>query len=364
MKLAINVEATDGGARAGTITTPRGSFATPAFMPVGTRASVKTIDTGDLERLAPPVVLANTYHLMERPGADLIERRGGLHTFLDWSGHMLTDSGGFQIFSLEPKITEEGARFRSVYDGSYVDLSPERSVHIQQQLGADIAMVLDICAPLPSERLALVDALEQTLRWAERSKAAHDREDQAQFGIVQGGVDPELRAHSAQQTVDIGFDGYAVGGLSVGESREEMVPALAAATAHLPADQPRYFMGLGDPIGLVEAVNNGIDMFDCVLPTRLARHGTALSSEGRLNLKNLKFAEDDGPIDSAFQHPLSGRYSRAYIRHLLVTNEPTAGRIITLHNLAWLGDLTARMRAAVVSGTFAELRAEVWHQFG
>ncbi|MFT7597287.1 MAG: queuine tRNA-ribosyltransferase [Acidimicrobiales bacterium] len=363
-KVRIEIEATDGAARAGTLHTARGSFATPAFMPVGTRASVKTIDTDDLERLAPPVVLGNTYHLMERPGADLIERRGGLHAFLDWSGHMLTDSGGFQIFSLEPKLSEEGARFRSVYDGSYVDLSPERSVHVQQQLGADIAMVLDVCPPLPSAREVQVDALERTLRWAERSKAAHDRGDQAQFGIVQGGVDTELREDSARRTVEIGFDGYAIGGLSVGETREQMVPALEAATAHLPLDRPRYFMGLGDPVGLVEAVAHGIDMFDCVLPTRLARHGTALTNGGKLNLRNLKFAEDDQPIDPDFVHPLSGRYSRAYIRHLLVTKEPTAGRIITLHNLAWLADLTDRMRVAITEGTFEQLRAEVREAWG
>ncbi len=360
MKLSMNLDATDGRARAGTLTTGRGEVQTPVFMPVGTRAAVKTLDTMDLERLGPPIVLGNTYHLMERPGAELIAEMGGLHRFMDWSGHLLTDSGGYQIFSLEPKITEQGAIFRSVYDGSYVDLSPERSVEVQQLLGADIAMVLDVCSALPSGRKELRDSLELTLRWAERSKAAHDRADQAQFGIVQGGVEPDLRTESAQRTVAIGFDGYAVGGLSVGESRESMVPALAAATAELPTDRPRYFMGLGDPVGLVEAVHNGIDMFDCVLPTRLARHGTALSSEGRLNLKNLRFARDDQPIDPAFDHPLSRRYSRAYIRHLLVTGEPTAGRIITLHRLAWLADLTARMRDSILNGRFDALRAEVW----
>ncbi len=363
-KLSIEISHTDGAARTGTITTPRGQIETPVFMPVGTRAAVKTLDTNDLEQLGPPIVLANTYHLMERPGADLIERMGGLHAFTDWSGHMLTDSGGYQIFSLEPKISEEGAVFKSVYDGSKVDLSPERSVHVQEQLGADIAMVLDVCPPLPSSRELQIDALERTLRWAERSKAAHSRADQAQFGIVQGGVDVELRADSAKRTVEIGFDGYAVGGLSVGEGRDEMIPALAAATAELPADKPRYFMGLGDPVGLVEAVANGVDMFDCVLPTRLARHGTALTSLGRLNLRNLKFAEDDGPIDPNFNHPLSDRYSRAYIRHLLVTNEPTAGRIITLHNLAWLADLTAQMRASIKDGTFAALRSDVLAAWG
>ena len=360
LPLTMTVEATDGRARAGTMTTARGSIPTPVFMPVGTRAAVKTVDTADLDRLAPPIVLGNTYHLMERPGAELIAEIGGLHRFMDWSGHLLTDSGGYQIFSLEPRVTEQGATFRSVYDGAAVELSPERSVAIQELLGADIAMVLDVCTGLPASRDRLRDDLELTLRWAERSKAAHRRADQAQFGIVQGGVEPDLRAESAVRTVEIGFDGYAVGGLSVGESREAMIPALRAATAELPTDRPRYFMGLGDPIGLVEAVNDGIDMFDCVLPTRLARHGTALTSEGRLNLKNLRFARDDQPIDPGFQHPLSERYSRAYIRHLLQTNEPTGGRILTLHNLAWLADLTARMRVAVLDGRFEALRSEIW----
>ncbi len=363
-KLSIDITHTDGKARTGIITTPRGQIQTPVFMPVGTRAAVKLLDTNDLDQLGPPIVLANTYHLMERPGSDLIETMGGLHSFMDWSGHMLTDSGGYQIFSLEPKITEECATFKSVYDGSKVELSPERSVRVQEQLGADIAMVLDVCPPLPSPRKVQVDALERTLRWAERSKAAHSRPDQAQFGIVQGGVDVDMRGDSARRTVEIGFDGYAVGGLSVGETRDEMVPALAAATAELPADKPRYFMGLGDPVGLVEAVANGVDMFDCVLPTRLARHGTALTSEGRLNIRNLKFAKDDSPIDPNFDHPLSSRYSRAYLRHLLVTNQQTAGRIITLHNLAWLADLTAKMRSSIAAGTFESLRSDVLAAWG
>lgn len=340
--------------------TPRGEIATPVFMPVGTRGAVKTLDTGDLERLGPPIVLGNTYHLMERPGSALIARMGGLHSFMDWSGHLLTDSGGFQIFSLNPKITEQGAAFKSVYDGSIVDLSPERSVQVQEELGADIAMVLDVCAALPASRQTILEALERTVRWAARSRDAHTREDQAQFGIVQGGVDAELRVLSAKATVEIGFDGYAVGGLSVGESREDMIPALRAATGELPTDRPRYFMGLGDPVGLVEAVAAGIDMFDCVLPTRLARHGTALTSAGRVNLKRAEFAESDAPIDEEFDHPLSSRYSRAYLRHLLNTNEHSAGKIITQHNLAWLADFTDRMRKAVLDQTFEAFRTSVW----
>lgn len=359
----MNVTHTNGAARAGEITTARGTIQTPVFMPVGTKAAVKTLDTSDLERLGPPIVLANTYHLMDRPGADLIEECGGLHNFMDWGGHLLTDSGGYQIFSLESKITEESAVFKSAYDGRKLELSPEKSVKIQEQLGADIAMVLDVCTALPATRETIQADMERTHRWAERSRAANTRKDQNQFGIVQGGVDPELREVSAKAIVDIGFDGYAIGGLSVGESREDMVPALRAAIQHLPADKPRYFMGLGDPIGLIEAVHNGVDMFDCVLPTRLARHGTALTNEGRLNLKNAKFVNDQRPIDPTFDHPLSGRYSRAYLRHLLVTNESTGGRILTLHNLAWLAALTERMRSAIVAGTFDQLRDEVWTQW-
>ncbi len=362
-KLNVEIDAVDGKARATTITTQRGTIQTPVFMPVGTRGAVKTLDTADMENLDTQILLANTYHMMERPGSELVQKLGGLHGFMDWQGHTLTDSGGYQIFSLEPKITEHGARFRSVYDGSYVDLSPERSVEVQQQLGADIAMVLDVCPPLPSTDQLVRDAMERTLRWAERSKQAHSLSSQAQFGIVQGGANIDMRAESAQKTVEIGFDGYAIGGLSVGESRDSAIPAMAAALAELPTDQPRYFMGLGDPVGLVEAVYHGIDMFDCVLPTRLARHGTALSSQGRLNLRNLVFAEDDGPIDPEFDHPMSARYSRAYLRHLLVTKEPTAGRILTLHNLAWLADLTSRMRTAIVEQDFDALRRKVWQQW-
>jgi queuine tRNA-ribosyltransferase len=360
MSLRIDIEAVDGAARAGRMHTSRGSLATPVFMPVGTRGAVKTLDTADLEALAPPIVLANTYHLMERPGTSLIAELGGLHRFMSWGGHLLTDSGGYQIFSLRPRLSESGARFKSVYDGSPVELTPERAVAVQQELGSDIAMVLDVCVALPADREQLIEAMELTLRWAERCRVAHDRADQAQFGIVQGGVEPDLRVESARRTVELGFDGYAIGGLSVGESREAMVPALAAAVSELPATRPRYVMGLGDPVGLVEAVHNGVDMFDCVLPTRLARHGSALTSEGKLNLRNLRFARDDGPIDPAFDHPLSGRYSRAYLRHLLVTNEPTAGRIITLHNLAWLADLVAGMRSAIVEGRFEDFRRQVW----
>jgi queuine tRNA-ribosyltransferase len=374
VKLTIDLAATDGAARTGSVTTPRGVYRTPVFMPVGTRAAVKMLDTADLEALGAEIVLGNTYHLMLRPGADLIDRRGGLHRFLDWGGHMLTDSGGYQVFSLQPKVTDEGVVFRSTYDGSTHRLTPESAVAVQAALGADIQMVLDVCPPLPSERGVIERAVELTAAWAERGRGAfleerdrrlerHGR-DQAQFGIVQGGLDVGLRAESARRTVALGFDGYAVGGLSVGESREEMVEVLGPTLAELPADQPRYLMGVGDPAGLVEAVGLGIDMFDCVLPTRLGRHGVALTSEGRLNLRNARFAEDDGPIDPGFPTDPTGRYSRAYLRHLFVVDEPTARRLLTIHNLAWTFDLVARMRAAIAAGTFAELRAEVLAVWG
>ncbi len=374
MKLHIELAATDGAARTGTVRTPRGEYRTPVFMPVGTRGAVKTLDTADLERLGAEIVLGNTYHLMLRPGADLIDRRGGLHRFMDWDGHMLTDSGGYQVFSLEPKVTDEGALFRSTYDGSSHHLTPESAVAIQAALGADIQMVLDVCPPLPSPVEVIREAVDRTAHWAERGRAAfleerarrldtHGR-DQAQFGIVQGGLDVALRAESAHRTVALDFDGYAVGGLSVGESRAEMVEVLGPTLEQLPVDQPRYLMGLGDPAGLVEAVGLGVDMFDCVLPTRHGRHGMALTSEGRLNLRNARFAEDDGPIDPAFPGDPTGRYSRAYIRHLLIVDEPTARRILTLHNVAWTLHLVERMRRAIDEGTFAALRAEVLAVWG
>lgn len=368
MKLHIDVHATDGAARTGTITTPRGTLPTPLFMPVGTRASVKALDAADLEALGIPLILGNTYHLMLRPGAELIGDLGGLHRFMDWSGHVLTDSGGFQIFSLEPKVTDEGARFRSTYDGSTHHLSPEGAVEIQSQLGADIQMVLDVCPPLPSPERTVRAAVDRTHRWAQRGRAAFvagasarlDRGlDQAQFGIAQGGIDAAMRRQSAQQIVEVGFDGYAIGGLSVGETREEMLPALAAALEQLPPDQPRYLMGVGDPASIVEAVGLGVDLFDCVLPTRHARHGTVLSSEGRLAIKNLVFERDEGPLDPTCTCPTCARYSRAYLRHLHRLGEPTAARLLTIHNVAWLSNVVNGLRAAIADGTFEQARRRI-----
>lgn len=370
MRLCIEVTATDGAARAGTVRTARGSFETPVFMPVGTRGTVRALPSHVLEALravdgtSAEILLANTYHLMLRPGADVVADLGGLHRFSGWEGHMLTDSGGYQVFSLDPRVTDEGARFRSTYDGDEHMLTPELAVTIQEQLGADIQMVLDVCPPLPSERSVVESAVRRTAAWARRAKAARTRvEDQALFGIVQGGIDDALRRESAERTVELDFDGYAVGGLSVGETREEMLPALSAALEHLPVDQPRYLMGVGDPLSLVEAVALGVDMFDCVLPTRLARHGTLLTSSGRLNIKRAEFARSTDPIEDGCPCPTCTRYERGFLRHLAAVNEPVAATHCTIHNLVWMLGLVGRIRSAVRSGTLAALRdevAEVW----
>ena len=368
MTLQFDVLARDGQARKGRITTPRGSFTTPCFMPVGTRAAVRTLDTSDLEALKPAVVLANTYHLMMRPGPDVVQRMGGVHGFTGWSGHVLTDSGGYQVFSLDPKVDDDGATFQSTYDGSTHRFTAERVVDVQLQLGSDIQMALDVCPPSDAPSTVLRQAVDRTAAWAVRARRRFLELDghaagANQFGIVQGGIDPALRVQSAAQTMEVGFDGYAVGGLSVGEPPGQMMAALSATTPQLPDDQPRYFMGLGDPIGLMECVAMGVDMFDCVLPTRLARHGTALTSQGRLNMGNSSLATDDRPIDPHFPASPAARYSRAYLRHLFNVDEPSAARLLTLHNVAWLLALMDEARDAIEAGTFDQHRrrvAEAW----
>ena len=356
--------ATDGAARAGVANTATGSYTTPLFMPVGTRGAIKHLSAADYERLGAEIVLGNTYHLMLRPGAELIAKFGGLGKFSGWDGLTLTDSGGFQVFSLDPKVDDEGVTFKSTYDGSTHRFTPEIAVDVQQQLGADIQMVLDVCPPLPSPPDVIRLALERTNDWARRAKAAHTRTDQSLFGIVQGGISETLRAESAQRTVEIGFVGYGIGGLSVGESREEMLPALAAAIEHLPADQPRYLMGVGDPASLVEAVALGVDQFDCVMQTRLGRHGTALTSTGRFQAKAARNAELDEPLDTACPCEICARHSRGYIRHLLQVGEPTASRLLSIHNVAWTIDLMQRMRTAIADGTFDVLRSNVLEVWG
>jgi queuine tRNA-ribosyltransferase len=355
----VEVQAIDGLARTGVVHTPRGTFTTPCFMPVGTRGAVRLLDAGDLDELGPQVVLANTYHLMLRPGATVVEALGGLHRFTGWGGHLLTDSGGFQVFSLRPRIDDDGVEFRSVYDGSLHRLTPERAVALQQQLGADIQMALDVCSALPAPDEEIRLAATRTLAWAARARAAHSRPDQCLFGIVQGGVSPDLRAEHAKETAALEFDGYGIGGLSVGEPRDQMLPALAAAVAELPADRPRYLMGVGDPVTLLDAISLGVDMFDCVLPTRLARHGTALTSEGRYQVRAARHAADDQPLDPTCPCRVCARFSRGYVRHLLVASEPTGGRLLSVHNLAWLLALVERSREAIRAGMLATMRADV-----
>jgi queuine tRNA-ribosyltransferase len=351
--------ASDGAARAGVATTANGSYTTPLFMPVGTRGAIKYLSADDYDALGAQIVLGNTYHLMLRPGAETIAHLGGLARFAGWDGLTLTDSGGFQVFSLEPKVDDEGVTFASTYDGSTHRFTPESAVATQQLLGADIQMVLDVCPPLPSPPDMVRLAVERTSAWAARARAAHTRSDQALFGIVQGGISDTMRAESAQRTVALDFDGYGIGGLSVGESRDEMVPALAAAIAHLPTDRPRYLMGVGDPASIVEAVNLGVDQFDCVMQTRLGRHGTALTRSGRLNLKRNEFALSEAPIDETCRCAVCRRHSRGYLRHLFKVGEPTASRLVSLHNVAWTIDLMDRIRASIVGGSFSTLRASI-----
>lgn len=352
-------EAMDGSARAGTLNTPHGEVSTPAFMPVGTKAAVKAVDTDDLLEVGAEIILSNTYHLMLRPGGDLIAEMGGLHEFMAWDRPILTDSGGFQIFSLQPEITEDGATFSSVYDGSRVTLSPEEAVSIQELLGADIAMVLDVCVGLPAPRDEVETQMRRTLRWSERCLRSHTRTDQSLFGIVQGGVDLDLRAESARETAALGFDGIAIGGLSVGEPAVERNAALEAANAELPDDKPRYVMGLGDTVGMLDAISRGADMFDCVIPTRLARHGRALTSDGDFNVNRVEMSDDERPLDPTCRCLTCSRYSRAYLRHLVRMNELSAHRLLTIHNLTYTLELVAGARRAILDGNLSGFMREV-----
>lgn len=362
---SFEITATSGNARVGKLSTSRHSLPTPTFMPVGTRGSVRTLTSTDLEELGADIILGNTYHLMLRPGETVIEQSGGIHGFADWNRLVLTDSGGYQIFSLQPDVDDDGVTFKSTYDGSFHRLTPQNAVDIQCALGSDIQMALDVCPPLPSEKSVIEVAVERTKIWAgiAREHFIRRREaegfERAQFGIVQGGVDLSLRRISAEQIVDIGFDGYAIGGLSVGESREDMIEPMVESLRTLPVDRPRYFMGLGDPAGLVEAVGVGVDMFDCVWPTRLARHGTALTAAGRINLGAARYANSQEPIDPDFPQSPAARWSRGYLRHLLSVGEPAAARILTLHNLAWLFDMMHRMRTAIENDTFHKFRKDI-----
>jgi len=370
---SFSLLAIDGAARLGEFRTPHGSVQTPAFMPVGTQGSVKAMRHRDLEDAGAQIILGNTYHLYLRPGDQLIARRGGLHRFIGWPHPILTDSGGYQVFSLAERrrIAEEGAEFRSHLDGSPHLLTPESATDIQARLGSDIAMVLDECLAFPSTRDEAARSMERSVRWAARcrSRLTQMREGaagevgatndgQAQFGIVQGGVFQDLRDESAAATVRIGFEGYAIGGLSVGEPVDLMYSVVGDTARTLPEAQPRYLMGTGTPEDLVECVARGIDMFDCVLPTRNARNGQLFTSEGRLNIRNARYAEDDGPPDPACRCYTCRMHSRAYLRHLHMAGEMTAGALNTLHNLSFYLDTMRRIRDAISLRTFDRFRQE------
>jgi queuine tRNA-ribosyltransferase len=356
--------ARDGRARAGVLATPHGEIETPAFMPVGTRGTVKLVDAVDLQHVGAQILLANTYHLMLRPGSSAVAALGGLQAFMGWDGPVLTDSGGYQVWSLQPQVDEEGVTFRSTYDGSEVRLTPERAIAIQEELGSDIAMVLDVLVGLPSARAVVEEAMEQTLRWSERAIAARRREDRALFGIVQGGVDEDLRARSAKATAQLDVAGFGIGGLSVGESGDERNAAIDVVTELLPPDKPRYVMGLGDAAGLVDAVGRGVDMFDCVLPTRLARHGKALTSHGNISMRRAEWARHAGPIDADCGCVACSRYSRGHIRHLLTTGELLGMRLLTVHNLTHTLDLVATLRRSITEGRFAEAAGVITRRGG
>lgn len=358
----FSLAATDGSARLGAVETSRGTVRTPAFMPVGTAATVKAMYMDQVRELGADIILGNTYHLMLRPGAERVARLGGLHRFSGWSGPILTDSGGFQVMSLAGlrKLSEEGVRFKSHIDGAEHMLTPERSIEIQGLLGADIQMQLDECVALPAEREEVERAMELSLRWAERcTEAFGDQPERAMFGIVQGGDQPDLRQRSAQKLAELDLKGYAVGGLAVGETQAVMLSTLETTCPVMPVEKPRYLMGVGTPDDIIEAVARGIDMFDCVMPTRAGRHGLAFTRRGKVNLKNARHAEDHRPLDDESDCPASRDYSRAYLHHLVRSNELLGAMLLTWNNLAYYQSLMAGIRGAIKAGRFDEFRAAV-----
>ena len=354
--------AADGAARTGTLSLPRGTIRTPAFMPLGTAGSVKAMMPDSVVETGADIILGNTYHLMLRPGAERIARLGGLHKFMNWERPILTDSGGFQVMSLAKlrKLDEDGVRFRSHIDGAEFFLSPERAMEIQRLLGSDIQMVLDECPAFPATRGDIEKSLALTMRWAKRSKAAFgEQPGHACFGIVQGGVFADLRARSAGEMIEIGFDGYALGGLAVGETQSAMFETLDATVKLLPADKPRYLMGVGKPDDIAGAVLRGIDMFDCVIPTRSGRNGQAYTRHGTLNLRNARHADDPAPLDEACACPACTRFSRAYLHHTVKANEIIAAMLLTWHNLTYYQDLMADLRKAIAEGRLASVVDQV-----
>ena len=360
MKVKYDLIKKDGKARVGKLHTNYGTYDTPMFMPVGTLANVKTLTPEELKAMHSAIILSNTYHLWLRPGEDIVAKAGGLHKFMNYDGPILTDSGGFQVFSLAKKkdITEEGVAFKSHIDGSKLFLTPELSIQIQNKLDSDIAISFDECIPYPVTYEYAKASTERTIRWAKRGKDVHRNERQSLFGVVQGGEFEELRKYSALETVKLDFDGYTIGGTSVGEDKDTMYKMIDYAIDYLPIDKPRYLMGVGDPIDILEGVDRGIDMFDCVLPTRLARHGNAFTRSGKINLKNAKFKEDFNPIEQDCDCYSCKHYTKAYIRHLITCDETLGGRLLSIHNIRFLIKMTEEIRENISNGTFQEYKKQ------
>lgn len=354
------------GARYGVIHTPHGDVYTPMFMPVGTLATVKYISPEELYEIGSQVILSNTYHCWLRPGEDVVANAGGLHTFMNYKRPMLTDSGGFQVFSLSDnrKISEEGVKFKSHLDGQTLFLSPEKSIEIQNKLGADIIMSFDECPPYPATYEYMKNSIERTLRWAKRGQLAHKNEKQALFGICQGGEFEDLRKHSTLSTVAMDFDGYSIGGTALGESKEVMHKMIEYTVKYLPSDKPRYLMGVGTPEDLLEGVLRGVDMFDCVLPTRIARHGAVMTSTGKLNMRNKKYEYDLSPLDENCDCPTCKNYTKSYLRHLLKCEEGLGKRLLSVHNLRFLLKLSEDMRKAIQEDRFLEFKKEFEEKYG
>ena len=365
MKIKYELIKNDGKARLGKLKTNYGTFDTPMFMPVGTLANVKTLTPEELYAMNSAVILSNTYHLWLRPGEDIVDKAGGLHKFMNYNGPILTDSGGFQVFSLAKKkdITEEGVVFKSHIDGKKLFLTPELSIQIQNKLDSDIAMSFDECIPYPATYEYAKQSTERTIRWAKRGKEVHNNPNQSLFGIVQGGEYEDLRKYSAEETVKLDFDGYSIGGTSVGEDKVTMYKMIDYAIEYLPLDKPRYLMGVGEPIDLLEGVERGIDMFDCVLPTRLARHGNAFTRNGRINLKNLKYKEDFTPIEDDCDCYTCKNYTKAYIRHLITCEETLGGRLLSIHNIRFLIKEMEEIRESIKNDKFLSYKEEFIKQY-